>query len=276
MTPRILRLNNNADAGLLPERGNCEVSYPPTPHPTPPPRGGKPRPDSQKIRKADQRPTSNSQPHPTQLEFLGDIEKKGIAVVTQAFAPRVEAQRGGPGGPPAPYHAARERSDRSHRPMGVARYRRLALPEVHAPKETRSLCRSTPPGKSRTPGTRPRDEAAGEQCKAYGAAASEICACRVRISVAGRRHPEGRDRRRDADATLPIRTNPARRGDDAAGERTQAAAWQGASSAPGTIHRPPSLVAAAGPSGWLAKVVTTRMRPGYLRRNGVPTVRTPC
>jgi hypothetical protein len=27
MTPRILRLTTNADAGLLPERGNCEVSY---------------------------------------------------------------------------------------------------------------------------------------------------------------------------------------------------------------------------------------------------------
>jgi hypothetical protein len=27
MTPRILRLNANANAGLLPERGNCEVSY---------------------------------------------------------------------------------------------------------------------------------------------------------------------------------------------------------------------------------------------------------
>jgi len=27
MTPRILRLTDNADAGLLPERGNCEVSY---------------------------------------------------------------------------------------------------------------------------------------------------------------------------------------------------------------------------------------------------------
>jgi len=27
MTPRILRLNPNPDAGLLPERGNCEVSY---------------------------------------------------------------------------------------------------------------------------------------------------------------------------------------------------------------------------------------------------------
>jgi len=27
MTPRIMRLNANANAGLLPERGNCEVSY---------------------------------------------------------------------------------------------------------------------------------------------------------------------------------------------------------------------------------------------------------
>jgi len=27
MSPRILRLNGNPDAGLLPERGNCEVSY---------------------------------------------------------------------------------------------------------------------------------------------------------------------------------------------------------------------------------------------------------
>jgi hypothetical protein len=25
MTPRTLRLNTNAEAGLLPERGNCEV-----------------------------------------------------------------------------------------------------------------------------------------------------------------------------------------------------------------------------------------------------------
>jgi hypothetical protein len=27
MTPRILRLNTNANAGLLPERGNCDVGY---------------------------------------------------------------------------------------------------------------------------------------------------------------------------------------------------------------------------------------------------------
>jgi hypothetical protein len=27
MTPRIMRVNTNEDAGLLPERGNCEVSY---------------------------------------------------------------------------------------------------------------------------------------------------------------------------------------------------------------------------------------------------------
>ena len=27
MSPRILRLNGNPDAGLLPEGGNCEVSY---------------------------------------------------------------------------------------------------------------------------------------------------------------------------------------------------------------------------------------------------------
>ncbi len=27
MTPRILRINTNPDAGLLPERGHCEVSY---------------------------------------------------------------------------------------------------------------------------------------------------------------------------------------------------------------------------------------------------------
>ena len=91
------------------------------------------------------------------------------------------------------------------------------------------------------------DEAAGNQCKAYGAAAI--------MRVPGRLHVTWQDEntlRVDADAGTQTRrfhfaaATPAR-------ERT----WQGDSTAEWEATR--SL-----------KVVTTNMRAGYLRRNGVP------
>ncbi len=102
------------------------------------------------------------------------------------------------------------------------------------------------------------DEAAGEQCRAYGAAGV--------MRVPGRIHISWQD-----DATLKIETE--------AGTQTR------------LLHFGAQSAAAAGQPGWQGssaaewefaggrrgrgqggdlKVVTTRMRPGYLQKNGVP------
>jgi hypothetical protein len=108
-----------------------------------------------------------------------------------------------------------------------------------------------------------KDEAAGEQCRSYGAAAIMRVPGRLRISW-------------QDDNTLKIETD--------AGTQTRllhfgtwtapagAATWQGNSVA--SWETPRADRRGAGPAvasrfGHL-KVVTTGMRPGYLRKNGVP------
>jgi hypothetical protein len=101
-----------------------------------------------------------------------------------------------------------------------------------------------------------KDEAAGEQCKSYGAAAI--------MRVPGRIHITWQD-----DSTLKVDTD--------AGQQTRlfhfsefppaAPSWQGNSSATWEL--------AGGrrggpPAGGSLKVVTTGLRPGYLRKNGYP------
>jgi hypothetical protein len=109
-----------------------------------------------------------------------------------------------------------------------------------------------------------KDEAAGGQCKAYGAAGLMRMPTRVRIAWA------------DAQ-TLKLETD--------AGQQTRlfhfdgskggAPSWQGDSVASWQKQAqtrgfaPPYDGPAPGKGGAL-KVVTTHMRPGYLRRNGVP------
>jgi hypothetical protein len=115
-----------------------------------------------------------------------------------------------------------------------------------------------------------RDAAAGEQCKAYGAAGLMRLPLRIRMSW-------------ENDTTLKLETD--------AGQQTRLfqfgastppagdAGWQGYSVATWETMAEGQGVAPAGPgrgggqgpalSGGM-KVVTTRMRPGYLRRNGVP------
>jgi hypothetical protein len=106
-----------------------------------------------------------------------------------------------------------------------------------------------------------KDDAAGEQCKAYGAAGLMRMPTRLRISW-------------HDDTTLTIETD--------AGMQTrllrfgapqgEAGSWQGVSVASWDYPRP--VIAGRGgggpPPGGAMKVVTTQMRPGYLRRNGVP------
>jgi hypothetical protein len=105
-----------------------------------------------------------------------------------------------------------------------------------------------------------KDEAAGEQCKSYGAPAI--------MRVPGRLHITWQD-----DNTLRV--------DVDAGEQTRLlhfgaskpsggpATWQGDSVANWRTHR--GAAAGGGPSryGYL-KTVTTHIRPGYLRKNGIP------
>jgi hypothetical protein len=108
-----------------------------------------------------------------------------------------------------------------------------------------------------------RDEASGNQCRGYGAA--------VIMQVPGRLHITW-----DNDKTLKVETDAGiqtrlfRFGDAAppAGDPT----WQGYSVAEWQVARGRGREAQSQPparSGTL-KVVTTRMRPGYLRKNGVP------
>lgn len=104
------------------------------------------------------------------------------------------------------------------------------------------------------------DEAAGEQCKSYGAAAI--------LRVPGRLRIEWQDDntlRLDIDAgmqTRLFRFTPAPAGRPARSwQGTSAARWE--TPARGRGNMPP-------PRGGSLTVVTTNMRAGYLRKNGVP------
>jgi hypothetical protein len=113
-----------------------------------------------------------------------------------------------------------------------------------------------------------RDAASGEQCKAYGAAGLVRLPLRLRISW-------------QDDTTLKMESDSGQQTRlFRFGESTPPATpdWQGYSVARWETMPEGMGVAPAGPgrggeapplSGAL-KVVTTRMRPGYLRRNGVP------
>jgi hypothetical protein len=115
-----------------------------------------------------------------------------------------------------------------------------------------------------------RDEAEGNQCKAYGAAAIMRTPTRLRITW-------------QDDRTLKIETDYGTQtrlfhfggAAPAGGERT----WQGYSVAqwepplrgPLTPEAfPVALLPREGGRGRALEVVTTQLRPGYLRKNGVP------
>jgi len=109
-----------------------------------------------------------------------------------------------------------------------------------------------------------KDEAAGEQCKSYGAPAILRAPGRIRISWA-------------SDDTLKIEADAGTQSRMLYFKEPTAAGgdWQGVSQA--SWERVPGgpFFGGGGPryvaqlSGSL-KVVTTKMRPGYLRKNGVP------
>lgn len=109
-----------------------------------------------------------------------------------------------------------------------------------------------------------RDEAAGEQCRAYGAPAVMQVPARFRVSWA-----DDNTLRMETDAGQQVRLFRFGRPPAPVGERT----WQGHSVAQWQPARNQGREANVSPrparTGTL-KVVTSHLRPGYLRRNGVP------
>lgn len=106
-----------------------------------------------------------------------------------------------------------------------------------------------------------RDEAAGNQCKAYGAAAVMRIPGRIHITW-----ENGNTLKIETEAGTQTRLLHFGASEPPAGEPT----WQGYSVAQ---WQTPAVVGgrpARGRPGTTLKAVTTRMRPGYLRRNGVP------
>ena len=107
-----------------------------------------------------------------------------------------------------------------------------------------------------------KDIAAGNQCKAYGAAAI--------MRVPGRVHITWTD-----DNTLKVETDAGTQTRtfhfNAKPPANEAASWQGYSVATWDgLRPPPRRGGGAPPPGGSLKVVTTHMKPGYLRKNGVP------
>jgi len=104
-----------------------------------------------------------------------------------------------------------------------------------------------------------RDAASGDACRAYGAAAVMRLPGRIRIAWEG-------------DAVLRVETEAGSqtrlfRFGAAAAEASPAPTWQGRSLAQ---WQPAGGRRGAPPTGGSLRVVTTGMRAGYLRRNGVP------
>jgi hypothetical protein len=184
-----------------------------------------------------------------------------IATVAVALSAPVGAQRGGRGGPPVPATPrAQAPVDLTGQWVGLVtedwRYRQFTPPKgdyggLPLLPAARKIADAWDPS---------RDEAAGEQCRAYGAAGLLRLPTRLRLSW-------------QDETTLKLETD--------AGTQTRlfhfSAApgsggdWQGTSTASWEYPQPVLAGRGGGPlPGGSLKVVTTRMKPGYLRRNGVP------
>ena len=114
-----------------------------------------------------------------------------------------------------------------------------------------------------------KDEAAGNQCKGVRRRRDHARARAAAHHVAGRQHAEGRSRRRHADAAAALWL--ARR------QPNEAPSWQGYSAArwdtgltPVGGQLPLGLSQRQGIRSRSLEVVTTNLKPGYLRKNGVP------
>ena len=106
-----------------------------------------------------------------------------------------------------------------------------------------------------------KDEAAGEQCRGYGAGGIMRLPGRLHITW-----PDDRTVRIDIDTGMQTRVLHF----GGAAAATAEPSWQGYSVAQWDIPGGGRGLAAGQPRAGQLKVVTTRLRPGYLRKNGVP------
>jgi hypothetical protein len=127
------------------------------------------------------------------------------------------------------------------------------FPGIPLNPEGRKLAKAWDPAK---------DEAGGDQCKAYGAAGIMRMPTRLRINW-----QDDSTLRMDTDAGTQSRLFHFRGSKIDTGDPQ----WQGMSTAQWEFVRTKVPPHVPGPiHGGSLKVVTTHMRPGYLRRNGVP------
>ncbi len=106
-----------------------------------------------------------------------------------------------------------------------------------------------------------KDEAAGEQCKAYGAAGVMRAPGRIHITWQD-------DNVLKVETEAGTQTRSLRFGQATSTDNSPS--WQGESVAQWEIAGGRRGAQDRGPLGGNLKVVTTRMRPGYLQKNGVP------
>ena len=156
---------------------------------------------------------------------------------------------------------------RHHRLLGLARDRRLAVPACsRPPKGDYVSVPVNPQGRTVADAWDPaKDEAAGEQCRAYGAAGLMRMPTRLHITW-------------QDDTTLKLETDAGTQTRHVHVRQTAAGSggdWQGSSVA--SWDQPRAIFASPIPNrggpqvrGGSLKVVTTNMKPGYLRKNGVP------
>lgn len=105
-----------------------------------------------------------------------------------------------------------------------------------------------------------RDAAAGEACRAYGAAAVMRLPGRIRVGWEN-------DTTLRLDTEAGTQTRFFRFGGEGQTRRAEPPSWQGQSRAQWQVS---GGRRGAPPTGGSLRVVTTGLRPGYLRKNGVP------
>ena len=196
------------------------------------------------------------------LAFITLLTTSALTAQGRGAPPQGPGGRGGGGAPPqAPTGKAGARIDLTGYWVALVtedwRHRMFTPPKgdyISVPLN--------PAGRAKADAWDPaKDEAAGEQCKAYGAPGVMRLPTRLHITW-------------QDDQILKIETD--------AGTQTRllrfgppqgdGGDWQGVSVATWDFPQPPIPGRGRGgpPAGGSLKVTTTRLRPGYLRKNGVP------
>lgn len=195
-----------------------------------------------------------------------------FSVIALGFAAQAHAQRGGAAAPPPDPRAAAPIDLTGYWVSIVTQDWRWRM--VTPRKGDYEGIPLTPEGRAVADAWDPaKDEAAGEHCRSYGAPASMYVPGRIHITWQD-------DRTLKVETDAGMQTRLLRFGETAPSADTPRS-WQGFSVAEWQTPRPnvPLLLRPAErtadappvvPTGGTLRVVTTNLRAGYLRKNGVP------